>query len=350
MGLTYKEFWSELLNAIPRLGNFYAQRFVNRAWHDIQNSRQWSFLNSTGILFSPQLIQTGTFQVTQFSNQVIASASAITALNNLTNPVLTKRQIRFGSGSTPIYNISVIDPSFASNGILYLDRIYMEASNTIIGYRVYRAYYNGPQITTVAANGTPTTVETTDFLRYTSIYIPTNSRYFRSVNLPIELLNKLDPQRSRTSNLPYYLFASSTIRDSNNIVIPVFEIWPHSTSALPMQTVFQRRGLDFQSQTETLPSIIPDELLMERALFYACSWANKNQSRYPELKGTNWNIMTAAHKLTYSNISNRDPGLLELAMRDDEESFPQNQITVDNRGPFPFGDDDLMTYESINIA
>jgi hypothetical protein len=58
----------------------------------------------------------------------------------------------------------------------------------------------------------------------------------------------------------------------------------------------------------------------------------------------------AGHKLTYSNISSRDPGLLELAHRDDEEAFPQNQVIVNGRGIHPLGDDDLMVYPSISYS
>jgi hypothetical protein len=90
MTITYKDFYLELANAIPKLPVPLAKRFVNRALHDIYDSRQWSFLKDEGILYSPAVITSGSFSVIQFSNIVTANAAAITALNNLNNPLLTK--------------------------------------------------------------------------------------------------------------------------------------------------------------------------------------------------------------------------------------------------------------------
>lgn len=81
---------------------------------------------------------------------------------------------------------------------------------------------------------------------------------------------------------------------------------------------------------------------------HACDWAAKNVSRYPELKGVNWVIMGQKHKKTYSNISAADPGLLELAHRDDEEAFPQDEIIKDSyRQIRVVGTDDATGFFSI---
>jgi len=343
MSQTYKHFWGELMNSIPKLPPTLAQRFINRAWHDIQDSRQWSFLKAEGILYSPAVITTGSFNVTQYSNRVVASSGAIIALSNLNNPVITKRQIRFGTGGSPIYNIAIIDPSFAINGYIYLDRPFTESTNTSIGYRIYRCYYGPPLTTTIADDGTATQTETTDFLRFNDIYNPANSRWFISGILPREVLDLRDPQRSNTGAIPQAMFAYKSINGTPN-----FEMYPHPLYANVYPCSYQRKGLDFQSNSETLPTIIPDDLLMERALFYACMWADKNQSRYSELKGINWRLEAGLHKQTYSNISSRDPGLLEIAQRNDEETFPQNTI-IDSRGYRNLGYDDLMVYPSLVI-
>jgi hypothetical protein len=344
MPITYKDFWGELISQVPKLSNFQAQRFVNRAWKDIRDSRQWSFLKTEGILFSPAVITTGVFNVTRFSNVVTASAAAITALNNLNNPLLTKRQIRFGSGATPVYNIAVVDAGFAGNGLLYLDRPYKEPSNSAVGYRVYRCYYGGPEVTTVAVDGTATTTETTDLLRFNDIYNPTNARSFVGLNLPRELLDRRDPQRAIVGNIPYYLFAYKS--DSNNN--PLYEMWPHPTAAQAYLCSYQRRGIDFASDTETLPSAIPDDLLMERALFYACAWAAKNAAKYKELVGVNWKLEQAAHRKEYSTISSASPGLLEIAQRNDEELYPQSVIQVNNSYRLALGSDDVSVYYQSN--
>lgn len=346
MPLTYKEFYSELINSIPDLSPFLAKRLVNRAWKDIRDSRQWSFLKSEGFLYSPQVINSGSLLVTQFSNVVVANATAILALDGLSNPILTKRQIRFGSGATPIYNISVVSPTFSSDGLLYLDRPYMEATNAAIGFQCYRCYYGPPQVTTVADDGSSVTIETPDFLRYDDIYNPSNSRWFVMPPLAREILDRKDPQRSTTGNIPFYIFAYKSI---NNI--PYYEMWPHPFSSAAYSCSYQRRGIDFASDSETLPTVIADELLLERAMFYACGWASANVGNNPKLKGVNWLMKQQAHKSYYSNRDNRNPGLLEIAQINDEELYPQ-QLVVDTRSyqVWPLGSDDLNVYGSINYG
>lgn len=346
MSLTYKHFWTELVNSIPRLAPALAQRFINRAWHDIQDSRQWSFLKASGVYYTPAIINSGSFNVTQFSNSVIASATAITALNNITNPLITQRQIRFGSGSTNIYNISAISPTFSSDGIIYIDQPYLQTSSTSTGYRCYRCYYGPPLASTLdAITNVATQAETSDFLRINDIYNPANSRWFYPGILPREILDRHDPQRANSGSIPRGMFAYKSI---NNL--PYFEMYPHPLYSNMYPCSYQKKGSDFSIDTEILPSIIPDELLMERAMFYACEWASKNQARYPELKGINWRLEQSLHKQTYSNISSRDPGLLEIAQRNDEETFPQNTV-IDARdyNTSSLGYDDIMIYPSLTI-
>jgi len=348
MGQTYKQFWTELANAIPKLPIPLAQRFVNRAWHDIQDSRQWSFLKSNGTLYCPPVITTGTFSVSLGNPIVVANTAARTALTSLgTGPELSKRQLRFGSGATPVYSISYIDTDFTNNGILYLDMPYQSQTTSAITYRCYRCYYGPPLVEILDSNGIPTGefLETSDFLRYDDIYNPLTRRRFILPVQPRELLNIRDPQRSITNNFPSFMFAYKSI---NNI--PYFELWPHPTTELTYICSFQRKGLDFQSDSETLPIIIPDELLSERMLFYGCEWASKNVSRYTELKGVNWRLEMQEHKKTYSNIDSKNPGLLEIAQRNDEENYPQNTIVnALNYATYPLGYDDLFVYPNLVI-
>jgi len=343
MSMTGKDFWSELQNYVPKLGPFLAKREVNRAWRIIQDSREWSFLRASGHLYSPPVITSGLFSVTQFSNIVTANATAITALGIVNNPFLTKRQIRFGSGPpTTTYNISVVDPNFAANGILYLDEPYREATSSAIGYRVYRCYYGPPEISTVDSLGGIVTQEDSRFLRWESLYNPQNSRWFILPVLADAILNRRDPRRSVTGNIPYWMFSYKTVNS-----LPYYEMWPHPLQAGSYPATYIRIGTDL-ADTDTLPAIIPDDLLMEASLARACGWAAANTGRFPELKGANWRLEAEAHKRLYSNVSSQNPGLLEIAHRNDEELYPQSQV-IDSRSynVFPLGDDDLMTYGNI---
>lgn len=337
MSLNFGEMWGEVLQTFPNLSPFLAKRFVQRAVIDIYTSHQWSFLTAEGVLFSPAEIATGTFSIVQFSNTITADALAITSLNGLSNPILTKRQIRFG-GFGQIYNIIGVDANFASNGILTLDRPVVDPTNTSSPYMVYRCYYGPPQDGVFGA-------ETTDFIRYNTIYNPAISDWFRGIQVPRDILNKKDPQRTVVGNNPYYLFTYKGSSDGT----PLFEMWPHPTSAGAFLCSYQRAGVTLSANTDTLPIVIPDDLVLEKSLYYGCLWANKNQSRYPELSGVNWMLLAQAHKRAYSNISSKEPGILEITQRQDEEVFPQSLI-IDDRSftNFAVGTDDRTGFYSIN--
>lgn len=334
MPLTFKDFYSEILGTIPKIPIPIAKRLINRAWRDVQDAHQWSFLQQEGVLFSPGVITSGTVSVTQFSNSITFDATARAALQ-VTNPVMTKRQFRVAGGGE-IYNfISTVN---AGTGIATLDRPFIETTNSASGYLVYRCYYGPPQLGT---SGT----EVTDFLRYNTIYNPAISDYFRGVQLSRDLLNKMDPQRSNVGNNPYYLFTYKGSSDGT----PQFEMWPHPTASQAYLCSYQRRGVELSGATDVLPLVIPDDLILERALYLGCLWAEKNKARYTELKGINWMIIGKEHNKTYSNIDARNPGLLEIACRQDEEAFPQS-IIIDDRtfANFAVGDDDKTGFYNIN--
>lgn len=331
--MNFLHLWSEIKGTYPKLSTFLAKRFINRARRDIYKSHQWGFLKAEGVLYTPSVITAGTFSVTQFSSQVVADATAITALDNLSSPLLTSRQIRFSS-SAP-YNILTVDPLFSTNGILTLDRPVNDSTNPSISYQVYRCYFGPPDDGT----GSPTT----DFLRYNSIYDPTLSRHFHQpLPLARELLSRRDPQR-QTFNNPSYLFVYKSASDGT----PLFEMWPHFLSPRTFLCSYQRRGTDLLLDTDTLPLIIPDELVLERAHYYACIWADSMKSIYQELKGTNWTLLATLHNKAFSNISNRDPGLLQLAQVEDEETNPQTITDERTDRIFSLGDDDLSLYANI---
>lgn len=336
MGSDFQTLWGEVKQTFPNISPFLAKRYVQRAVQDIYNSRLWSFLKEEGVLYSPRQINSGTFNITQFSNTVVANATATTALNNLNNPLLTKRQIRFGGGSQ-LYNIISVDPSFASNGILTLDRPVIEITNTTSTYLCYRCYYGPPQ---QGVNG----VEVTDFVRYNDIYNPAIAQPFLKINQPRALLDRIDPQRADVGNNPYYMFVYKPASDGT----PQYEMWPHPTASQAYLCSYQRRGTIPAVATDTLPLIIPDDLVLAKAMWYGCLWADKNKSRYEQLKGVNWPLIAQQHKKQYSNISSSDPGIMEVIQVQDDEAFPESLVIDDvSYNVEVIGDDDRMTYYSI---
>lgn len=308
MGRTYKEFCDEMMGWIPKLDPNLAKNMVQRAWRDIRDQWHWSFLQSKGSLYSPAVIATGTVSVTQYSSNFTMDAAAIVAIaaTGLSNPIITKRQIRLGQQWLSIATYDDI------TGIGTFDDLYYGSTNATSGYQIYRCYY-GPPLNELGA-------EVTDFMTYRSIYNPTRAEYFNPIHGQQEFLNVKDPYRIMQGS-PFSLYSYRT--DSQNQ--PLFEMYPHPTNALFYPVIFQRRGLEMTT-TEQLPPTIPDQLLLEYALMEGCKWAAMNQGRWPELQNTNWRLLGLDHERTCER-------LIADAKRQDEEVFIQSIIV--NRDKIP---------------
>lgn len=302
----YKDYWNNLLGDIPALDQFRAQDFINYGWRDIREARRWSFLATESSLDFPNQIVAGTVAVTQFSDVILADATAKVAWDAVGLGIpLTDRQFRVGSG--PLYQIIAYDSvgdstanpwnTGAIAGAAQLERTYKETTNALQGYAIYKAYHSPPS---------------TDFLAFTEIKDIQNGRTL-VINLSREDLDKFrDPMRQAFGD-SYYQAAHEA--DANGYI--KIELWPHLLTAKSLVCAYERAGADFASDTETLPRIIPESLLMERALCYGCRWANDNRARYNELKGVNWQQNVTIHEVAYAQA-------LERVKLLDEEQFSQN--------------------------
>lgn len=308
MGRTYQQFCDELMGWIPKIDPDLARLIVQRAWRDIRDQWHWSFLQAKGILYSPAVITAGTVNVVQYSPNFTMDATAIAAIaaTGLSNPIITKRQIRLGQQWLSIAAYDDI------TGIGAFDDLYYGATNATSGYQIYRCYY-GPPLNALGA-------EVTDFAGYRSVFNPTSSEFFWPLHGSQEALNSSDPHRIRTG-AAFSLYSYRT--DANNQ--PLFEMYPHPTSALFYPVVYQRRGEDL-ALTEQLPPTIPDLLLMEYCLMEGCKWAAMNSSRWPELANINWRLLGNDHEKDCAR-------LMADAKRQDEEVFLQSIIVDYNRAP-----------------
>lgn len=282
--MSYADLWSEVLGHVPNLDALLAQRLVNRAYKDIREARQWSWLRGFGALLAPQVINTGTVTVTQYSNTIALDAAANPALNNLQHPLITQRQIRVSSG--PMYNISGYDNGAAT---VTLDRIYMENSATAVPYQVYRCYYQPAD-----QNGDLAT----DFLLYRAVLNPVEGFAIVGKNLRLTRgeLDARDPTRGAQDIA--YTMASFTV-DANGV--PFYEMWPHPTSNRAYLGLYIKRGLDL-SPTVNPPITISSDMIVEHALEYAFDWAIANAGRFPNLKGVNWALLKAEQKRKYDRM------------------------------------------------
>lgn len=297
----YSDLWNELLGHVPSLSPFLAQKFINRAWRDIRQTKQWSFQIAEGFLIVPTVITTGTVTVTQFSTTVTPTASAITALNAAgSHPLLGERQFRLAPGSR-IYNISGYD-----GATITLTEEYQESTASAQSYEVFRSYFKPP---------------TSDFIRFISIRDLTTNYHIR-LNYTQEELNRLDPQRS-TSGDP--LYCATYRSDSSNG--PLFELWPTPSSARSYQVLYQKRGTDLSATTDELPAVIPDSLVLDRALYYAFRWAEQSKGTHKELQASDWRFLGAEVNRNYMDQ-------LRKTIREDEDHFLTTIHHAESRSGF----------------
>jgi hypothetical protein len=287
--MAYLDYSSELVGTVPKFSFLLAQKAVNRALREIYESRHWGFLMSEQYLIVPDAVQTGSFAVTQYNNQVQANAAAIAALNNLNNPLITKRQFR--AGQSGIYNITAYDNV---NGLMTLDRPFLEATAAASSYLVFKCYYDAPMA---------------DFMRYIVALDQSIPRYFK-LRWDRQFLDRKDPQRSTQSD-PYVLASFKTDPTTN---VPIHEMWPQPTVKAAIFTLVQRRGTPLVNPTDAPPPAVSDDLLMYRAKIKAYEWAMANVGRVPELRGVSWQFLIQEADAQYR-------GLLKEAQRNDEENF-----------------------------
>jgi hypothetical protein len=304
--MVLSDFANELVGDIPRLSYLRARSLVQRAWHDIRDSRRWSFLVSEGVLIAPAQMIAGTVTVTQYSASVVGDATAGAAWAAAVLPAsgvdMTTRQFRLSGG--PIYNISAYDPDTFT---LTLDRAYQEASGSGQTYQIYRCYYPAPSA---------------DFMRWISVVDPITKYRFRKRNLHLTKaeIDRRDPYRGAV-NTPVCLAFYKT--DSTGRAI--YEMWPHPTANISYVCLYSRRGEDFTA-TETLPAPVSEDLLMSGARIKAYDWAQANAGRFLELQGTNWAQLRASEQKSYA---------LDLfrTQRNDEEAWTANYSeNEDNAG------------------
>jgi len=304
---TFTNFWNELKGDVPALSPFKAQDLVQRAWREVRDSRRWSFLVDSGVIYTPASVTAGTVAVSQFSASVVGNAAAKAVWDTLilhaSGIDITKRQFRVST--TPIYNINAYDPATIT---LTLDRMYMEASAPASSYEMLRCYVESP---------------TSDFLRWESLVDPVNQFRFRKKNLHRfrTELDRIDPRRS-ASGTPYMMASYKAKSDGT----PMWEMYPAPTSEITYVASYSRRGTDLAAG-DTLPAVIPDELLMSRARFLLYVWCGANESRFAELQGTDWLRLRREEDATYK-------ALLTRAKSNDDELWPANWSESEEDGQY----------------
>jgi len=302
--VSFQSLSAELTGLLPGLSPFLADTYINRAWREVRDARLWSFLMEDCGIFCPTQITTGTVSITQFSDTVSCSTAAANALLavSLPSPLdLTALQIRFGGQTVAaqtgqVYNIVDFDGS-SGDFTLTLDRVVMEPTNASSGYQVYRCYIKP-------------TVD--DFLRWESLVDMTNGWFLR-LNYTSTYFDRRDPQR-QAQGLAYYCGAYKG--NPELAPKPSYELWPVPTSGQTFYGRFRRQGEDLTDPADELPSIVPDSLIIHRALgYHAYPWAAMNVGHFPALRGANFAMLMLDAKKMYQE------DLLRAKRQDDEQEL-----------------------------
>lgn len=310
--MSFIDLASQLSAKIPGLSPVLADTYINYAWRDVRDLRLWSFLQDDCAIYCPAQVTTGAVSITQFSADVTldATASAAFLAISLPSPLTgTALQIRFGgSGGVAqvgqVYSITAVDSTVPAAVVLTLDRLVMESTNATAGYQVYRCYIR------------PTV---TDFLKWVSIDDMTNGYTLRR-DYSSSYFDVRDPQR-QAQGLAYYIGGFK----GNPGTQPgaQYELWPHPTSGQVFYCRYQRSGEDFTANSEQQAPIIPDQLIIERALgYYAYPWAQANAGHFPALKQLNWPSLVNDSKRAFAEM------LITAKKQDDEQQLSR----VWNRG------------------
>ncbi len=310
----------ELTGVIPGLSPILAQTYINRAYQEIRNQRNWSFLVTDGVVVCPGVVTDGSVNVTQYLATVTLDVDASAALLPQTVvgsvPGLLQLQIRFGSTpiASQIYSIVAFDITTPTAIILTLDRPVVEGTNAASPYQCYRCYVIPP------IPDFKTWVALTD---YTNSFSLTGNR----LNGTSAQFDLRDPQRS-SQGLAYWLGAWGGNRTGNPITgatvpnatvdasVPVYELWPHPTQGQVFYARFRRKGDPLINPSDELPEQIPDELVMSRALgWHGYPWAQANVGHYPMLKGANWPTLMMQARRSYAEL------LLDAKRNDNEQQL-----------------------------
>lgn len=364
---------NRLRQYVPNLSPQQSEDFINAAWRKICDANdEWSFLLREGYWQSPASINLTGLTVTQNSSTINLSHSSLQQLAGQNNPALTTRQLKIGSSGGPLYEIASTDcqsalgditiltntstvlsaqgvfgpevvglkitiPNAGASGAnlnstitaytspseitistpavstvsnanaywgstLTLNRPYGEQSDTEAAVQIYKVYYKPAD---------------TSFRRLSHIVDPIYGYWWGSLIRHVTELNRQDPRRS-SQGQPYQIFFSHYDATDS---LPVYELWPGPTMDRNFSYWYWRNCPEFVNDTDQLPPIVPEELLMLGSRILAYEWA---MTQEPD-KSKRQSYMNALSMMRTQYSTDSQPGrplgLLEHAKRADRNTY-----------------------------
>ena len=296
----FADLSAELSGVLPGLSPLLANNFIQRALRGIYSERNWSFQLAEAGVFCPVQIVAGTASITQFSATVTMSAAATTAwLAVATNPGYAAMQVRFSAPAAlvtgQVYNVL---SAVGSPLVLTLDRVVMEATSATASYQAYRSMVVAP---------------VSDFIRWDAFV-----DYANAMNLRLDYTSRYfdarDPQRT-SQGLAFFLghYEPQAATGSNLSGLPRYELWPVPVQGQTFYARYKRRGPGFVLPGDVQPDVIPDSLILDRAMYkHAYPWAQANAGNFPSMKGVNWGQLALHAQKSYQET------LVQVRRTDDD--------------------------------
>lgn len=236
---TFAGIANKVLLRCPSVPLTLARDWVQSSFRDIVERRRWSWLIKTGQLYAYDAYETGTATVT-------AGTSTVTITTGVVSADHVGRQFRI-SGSLPIRTITEAD---TSANTYTLDQDWWPSTQTAQTYKVYQAYVALPS----------------DFHSFVSVIAPATAQSL-AIDKDVAYLDANDPQRGSIGSTPRRL----CWRDYYNGVAR-YELWPHQTSAAVFPIIYESRPTDPYDAGASVPSLLPSDVILERALMYCAMW------------------------------------------------------------------------------
>ncbi|MCI0529179.1 MAG: hypothetical protein L0Y56_17220 [Nitrospira sp.] len=363
----FLHYVNRLRGFVPMLSPEQAETYVQYAWREIRRaSDEWHFLYKQERWLCPGSITLTGVGVIDNSAIVDLNHSALEAIGGLNNPPLTVRQIRVGISGGPVYNILSSDVIFFDNDIsisngsqnVFSTGGFFDGSEVGKKIRIKGAGTGGTDFdTTVLSFVSPTQINTVanagntvvaadayigsiltldelyreattsnaTALIYRSRYTSTDITFERLGHLtdPItgyefgwstglkEDLDLIDPRRSSVGN-PFrvYFVGFDPLQG-----LPIYELWPQPTVDRAFVVNYWSRGLDFISDSDSVPFPITEELVILRARIEAYEFGMTQDPDPRRRQSYAQALNFVRSRYSTEGIANRPLGLLDEAIR-----------------------------------
>ncbi len=267
--MAFVDMFSELAVTIPQISPIYCKTLINRAYREIRGMRSWSFLITPELVNFPTMVDTGTVTVATGSAVVTLDAAAATALQALVTSGFALPGLQFRvQNAGPVYTILTYDGAFT----ITLNQPIQIQNGAGQSYAVYQSLVNPP---------------VTDFIRWIDVYDPNNGYAMTKIDVKQQEINRIDPTRSNQGQA-YWISPVGQLTVASQML---YEFWPSPVQGQQFQCLVQRSGVDLVRDADTLPDVLDESLVLDRATYRAYKWAAANAGRLPELKGVNWGFL-----------------------------------------------------------